>query len=173
MRPEKTSILADIKELLEDGDYTIVADYKGLTVEQMSELRTQLREVNSGFRVVKCSMTELAARELGREVQAGGLSGAIGMASGKGDVSVTAKILRDFGKKGKAPLLMGGWLGSRPMGADDVSAIADLPPREILLGMVVGTICAPMTQLVGVMQQKLASLVYVLKAVQEKKGTGE
>jgi large subunit ribosomal protein L10 len=94
------------------------------------------------------------------------------MVYGKGDVVAAAKVLKDFIKENdKKPALKVGGLQGPYFLATDVESLAALPSRESLLGQVVGTIAAPMTQLVGVLQQKVASVVYVVKASADKKGT--
>ncbi len=80
-----------------------------------------------------------------------------------------AKILQGFIKEHSLPMLKGGRLGTTGLSASDIELMAKLPARKILLGMLVGTIAAPMSQLAGVFRQKLASIVYVLKAVEQKK----
>jgi len=84
------------------------------------------------------------------------------------DVVQTARLLKQFGSSNKVPAIKGGVMDGQLLSSAEVGALADLPPREALLSMVVGTIAAPMSRLVGVMHQKLASLIYVLRAAEEK-----
>jgi large subunit ribosomal protein L10 len=91
------------------------------------------------------------------------------MISGSGDVALAAKVLRDFIKEKEKPVVKIGALQGAILSAVDVRSLADLPSREQLYGMLVGTLAAPMQRLVGTLNQKLASVVYVLKAYQEQK----
>lgn len=171
MRPEKKAILDEIRGNLEESDFAFLADYRGLSVEQLTELRRQLRVCHTKLQVVKNSLTKLAAGELDLETPDELFDGPVAMVYGSGDAPAVAKAIRAFRKRGKLPVIMGGWLERRVLSADAAEHMADIPPREVLLGMVVGTVCAPMSQLVGVMSQKLSSLLYVLKAVEEKKSS--
>jgi large subunit ribosomal protein L10 len=89
-------------------------------------------------------------------------------------VTQVAKVLRAFAKAAtnKLPVVKGGYLSGQTLVAAQVESLADIPPREVLLGRMVGTIAAPMTRLVGAMNQKICSLLYVLKAVADKKAAG-
>ena len=88
---------------------------------------------------------------------------------GAGDVAGAAKVLREFTKANKVPVVKLGHLDGVVLSAANVETLATLPSKKVMQGMLVGTIAAPMSNLVGVMSQKLASLVYVLKAVADKK----
>ena len=86
-----------------------------------------------------------------------------------GDVTVVAKLLTKFIKDNERPALKGGRFGTEALSATDIEDMATIPSREVLLGKLVGTIAAPLSQVVGVLNQKVSSLLYVLKAVEEKK----
>lgn len=171
MRPEKKSIIEELQGHIEKCEYIILADYRGLTVEQLSELRALLRPVGASLSVVKKSLFKKAAETEGWDELEGLLEGPIAVAFGEGDISAAAKILKKFGKNTQLPAVKGGRLGQDSLSLLDMEEIASLPPRLALLSSLVGTIAAPTTQLVGVMHQKLSSLVYVLKAVEEKKSS--
>jgi large subunit ribosomal protein L10 len=168
MRPEKESILAEVRGNVEAADFTILADYRGLTVEQMAALRGRMRENGTRVQVVKNALLRRAAADLGRPVNESSLEGPVCMIWGEGDVTAVAKALKKFAAEFELPVVKGGILGERALSAEDVKAMADMPSREIMLGMFVGTVAAPMTQLAGVMTQKLLSILYVLKAAAEK-----
>lgn len=169
MRPEKQSIKEELRERLAGIEFAFLADYRGLTVAQMQALRGQLADARASVHVVKNSLLRLAAADQGWQVPDEALQGPVALIAGSGDVTETAKILRTFRRANERPTLKGGRLGTRQLTVEDIVAMADMPPREVLLGRVVGTVAAPMTQLVGVMQQKVLSLLYVLKAAGDKK----
>ena len=91
------------------------------------------------------------------------------MIIGTGDVSLVAKTLRTFAKTNPNANIKGGWFSDKVLSVEDVTDIAEIPSREVLYAMVVGTLAAPMSQVVGVMNQKLCSLLYVLQAAADKK----
>lgn len=173
MRPERESLLSEVRDRLDKSAYAMLVDYLGLSVEQMTELRANLKQVNGGLMVAKNSIIKRAMSDLGWDVSGGAFEGPSSIVFGTGDPTAAVKALKAFSKDGRnkeRPGLKYGWLAGSPLSKADVEALADIPPREILLGRLVGTVAAPMTGLVGVLKQKLSSVVYVLKAIEEKKG---
>ena len=170
MRPEKIEMMREITERLQDADSTFLLNYGGLTVTEMYTLRQAIRPAGGRAMVAKNSMVGRAATELGWEDLSAFLTGPTAIVTGKGDPSELAKALVAFVKAHEKAAVKGGCLDGRVLQAADVDALSTLPPREVMLSMLVGTVAAPMTQLVGVFNQKLLSLLYVLKAVEAKKG---
>lgn len=169
MRPEKIAIMREISERLQEADSLFLLGYSGLTVEEMYKLRQALHPLGARALVAKNTMLGKAARDLGWEDLSALLTGPTAMVSGKGDPSELAKVLTGFVKAHNKAAVKGGCLDGRVLQAADVHALATLPPRDVMLGIFVGTVAAPMSQLVGVFSQKLLSLLYVLKAVETKK----
>ena len=169
MRPEKTAMVNEIRADLEGRDFVILADCRGLTVEQFAELRGRLRPLRARLRVVRNAFLRRAAADQGWEVGPDLLDGPTAMVVGEGEVTDVAKALQSFVKETELPVLKGGRCGASVLSAGDVVQMATIPSREVLYGQVVGTLYAPMQQVVGVLNRKLASLLYVLHAVQEKK----
>lgn len=173
MRPEKKAIVSEIRGRLDGSAFVILADCRGLTSEQMKDLRAHLRGAKAGMKVVPNALFGVAAKETGLQGMEQFLTGPTALVSGPGDVTQVAKILRTYIKDtNNKPVLKGGYLSGQVLVPAQIGSLADIPPREVLLGRVVGTIAAPMTRLVGVMNQKVASLLYVLKAVADKKAAG-
>jgi len=170
-RPEKKAIIDEIRQRLAEGEFLILADCRGLKVEGMTELRGQLDGAHSRLVVSKNSFIGRALEDIGWTDVVQFLDGPTAVITGTGEVSGVAKLLRDYAKTRGLPTLKGGRFGEQTLTSEDIDTFANLPSREVLLGQVVGTIAAPMTQLVGVFQQKVLSLLYVLKAAAEKKGT--
>jgi len=170
MRPEKQSIIDEVRGKVTGASFLIIADYQGLTVAKTDQLRQRLSVADARIQVVKNRMLGHIAAEAGLGAMRDQLSGPSAMVYGKGDMAQVAKILKDFIKEHEKPVIKVGALDGVVLTAADVEQIASLPSRETLLGMVVGTIAAPMSQLVGVFQQKVASLLYVLQAAADKKG---
>lgn len=170
MRAEKTSMLNEVRKKLSDSSFFMLVNYKGLTVLKTDDLRRRLRGAKASMQVVPNKTFGLAAREVGYPDIMKGLTGASAMIFGAGDVAAVAKVLKDFIKENEKPVIKVGALQGTVLSPADVESLAALPSREILLGQTVGTIAAPMSRLVGVLQQKVASVLYVLQAVADKKG---
>ena len=168
VRPEKTSIVSEIHDELERSSFVFLADYQGLSVAQLTDLRGRLRESETRVNVVKNTLLCRAAEDIGW-TDLNGQDGPTMIISGPGDVTVVAKLLTKFIKDNERPALKGGRFGTEALSATDIEDMATIPSREVLLGKLVGTIAAPLSQVVGVLNQKVSSLLYVLKAVEEKK----
>ncbi len=168
MRTEKKSIINEVGKMLEDSGYLLLADYKGLDVDAFGVLRNDLREQKSELHVVKNTFLRKAAESAGMPDLSGVLKGPTVMVTGEGDVAQVAKILSKFAKA-NAKEIKGGYLDGALLTVEDITVLADLPSRHSMLGLAVATIAAPMSQLVGVFNQKVLSLLYVLKSVEEKK----
>lgn len=170
MRPEKEAIVREIKEQLAGASFAILTDFTRMDMMKTASLRRKLRETGARFQVVPNRLFRVVAKELDYVGIEAGLKGPTALVYGAGDVAATAKALREFIKgNNKVPVVKLGQLEGAALTAADIEALATLPPKKVLQGMLVGTIAAPMSNLVGVMSQKLASLVYVLKAVADKK----
>jgi len=169
MRPEKESIVKEIKASLDASEFVFLADYRGMGVQKLAALRNALAEADAEMHVYKNRYLGVAMGEERREELAGSLTGPTGVFTGTGDPTAVAKILVTFKKENELPVLKGGALNDIILTDSDIEAMAKIPPREILLSQLVGTVQAPMTSLVGVMNAKVSSLLYVLKAIEEKK----
>jgi len=169
MRPEKETMVAEIRSRVEGKGFVFLADFKGLNVAKTADLRGRLRGASADYAVVKNSLIRRVATDVGLEGLDSAFSGPTAIVTGDGDVVEVAKILRAFIKENDKPQIKMGAFSGGVLSAEDVERLASMPPRIELLGRLVGTIAAPMTQLVGVMNQKLCSLVYVLQAVRDKK----
>ena len=171
MRSERESLMTEVRSRLETASYLMLADCRGMKSEQLRELRSQLRGAKTRVTVAKNTIIRIAAKDLGWDDSLSAyLSGPTAMVWGNGDVVQVAKILKNFIKgNNKLPLIKGGRVEGKTITAKDVDALAEMPPREVLVGQLVCTIAAPLSGLVGVMQQKVASLLYALNAVAKKK----
>jgi len=169
MRAEKNSIIEEIRGKIADSVFVILADYRGMSVAKTEDLKNRLRDVNAHFQVVQNRMFQRVAKDLQYPGFEERIQGPSAMVFGNGDVVIAAKILKDFIKENELPVIKVGTMQGVILSRADIEQLASLPSRETLLAQFVGVLAAPMTQLVGVLQQKVASLVYVLKAAQEKK----
>jgi len=170
MRPEKEAIVREIQEQLSGATFAILTDFTRMDTAKTAALRKKLRETDARFQVVPNRLFRVVAKALNYEGIEAGLKGPTAVVFGAGDVAATAKTLREFIKgNDKIPVVKLGYMDGAVLKVADVEALATLPPKKVLQGMLVGTIAAPMSNLVGVMSQKVATLVYVLKAAADKK----
>jgi large subunit ribosomal protein L10 len=169
MRPEKQAIVREIQESLADATFVILTDFTGMDTAKTATLRRALKETQARFQVVPNRLFRVAAAELGYDGIESGLKGPTALVSGVGDAAETAKVLREFARLNKVPVVKLGRLDGVLLQAAEVETLATLPSKMVMQSILVGTIAAPMSNLVGVMNQKLASLVYVLKAAGDKK----
>ncbi|MDO7908361.1 50S ribosomal protein L10 [Paenibacillus sp. JX-17] len=142
---------------LRDSATTVVVDYRGLTVAQVTELRKQLREAGIEFQVLKNTLLRRATATAELTELDEVLTGPTAIAFSTDDAVAPAKILNDFSKKNDALKLKGGVVEGRVVGVDEVKALAELPSREGLLSM-----------LLSVLQAPVRNFALAVKAVSEK-----
>ncbi len=168
-RPEKVAEVAEIRELLSEG-CVVLTDFQGLNVKEISALRGKLREVGSGYRVVKNTLFRLAAAKTPAARLAEGLVGPTGILYTKDDPVVAVKALEDFGKTAKLVRIKAGFVDGQVLTAEQVQELAKIPPKQQLYAMVVGGLQSPISNLVGTLQSTLGQLALTLQAIAEKKG---
>ncbi len=171
MRAEKESIVNEMRARVGEASFVFLADHRGLKVEQFNELRRRLEKTGARLLVVKNRLFRHVAAERSWTGLTPSLRGPSAVISGR-DVVETAKALQHFcGEHRGLPVVKSGVMGTQLLSGQDVAALAALPPRPVLLATMLGTLAAPLGRLSGVMKQKLASVVYVLKAVEGKKNS--
>ena len=169
MRSEKLSIVGEIRSQLQQGEFVILANYQGLSVKNLTDLRHKLRDNKAELHVVSNAFFGLAAKDLGWRGVDVLLQGPSAMIVGGGDVTVTAKTLKDYAKLNVKLVLKGGVMGASVLSAADVDALASLPARAVMLAQFVGTLAAPLRSTVSVLNAKVLSLLYALQAAEAKK----
>jgi len=164
-KSEKERVVAELTERLQGADTLIVADYRGLTVTQIAELRGKLYEHGARFSVVKNSLTKRAAESAGIEPLLALLEGptAIAFLDSDGDPVAVAKAL-DQAARTETITLKGGLLDGAEIGADDIKQLAKLPPAETLRAQLVGAVAGPVTAVVGLFAAPMRELVGVIDA---------
>jgi large subunit ribosomal protein L10 len=168
IRPEKEAMFNEVQENVSGALYMLLADYKGMTMPETDEFKKLLRGANARVKVVKNSMLNRITGDMGCNLGET-LTGPTAMIFGDGDVAEVAKILKKFSGDKNKPAVKGGVLEGAVLSSKDVVDLAALPSKKEMQAKLVATIAAPMTQTVGVMSQKVCSLLYVLNAVCEKK----
>ncbi|WP_026319582.1 MULTISPECIES: 50S ribosomal protein L10 [Sporomusaceae] len=167
----KQATVAELKEKLTSAKGAVLVNYRGLTVAQDTKLRRQLREAGVDYRVVKNTMTRIAAQEAGLEGLDVYLEGPTAMAISTTDPVAPAKIITDFVKEHKLQVLevKAGLVEGNVIDEKGVKALASLPSREVLIAKMLGSMQSPITGLVNVLQGNIRNLVYALDAVRQQK----
>ncbi|MCC5849519.1 MAG: 50S ribosomal protein L10 [Verrucomicrobia bacterium] len=172
MRSEKASMLNEMRDRVQSSGYVILADFGSMDVATTQELRIRLREVDAEFHVVKNRIFQHLTSEIGVEDLKKGLNGRTAVVTGRGEVTDVAKALKAFTKEKKFPEVKMGALDGAHLTDKDIESLADLPSKDEMRAKLLGTLLAPMSQTVGVLNQKVCSLLYVLKAIETKKSEG-
>jgi large subunit ribosomal protein L10 len=164
MRPEKATIVSDLKERLNSSPFLLVADYTGLKVDQFAELRNRLHEVGAKCSVIKNTMLKRAAAELELPDLSASLAGQTAIVTGEQDICAVAKVLKTFAAEFKKPSVKAGILDNALIDAAQIQALADLPPLPVLQAQLLGLLISPASKLVRTLNEPGASLARVLKA---------
>jgi large subunit ribosomal protein L10 len=167
-KAQKEKMVADYVDKMSRSQALILADYRGLTVARMTELRQKLRETDGIFQVVKNTLFRLALEESGLPFPAEHMEGPVAVGYCLGEAPPMAKALTDFAKEVGALEIKGAILGSNILDAEGVKGLADLPPREVLLAQLLGAVQGPMSSLVSTLNAPLRELVQVLHARSEQ-----
>jgi large subunit ribosomal protein L10 len=174
-RDQKEQVVEELAARLKAAETLLVADYRGLTMPQIDELRTRLLESGARFTVVKNTLTRRAAEAAGTEGLLALLDGptAIAFLEADGDMVATAKALADAARETNVLEIRGGIMQGRNVTAAEVETLAKLPPAEVLRGQVLGAIVAPLTALAGLLNAPLQNLVGLIDARIEQLGGEE
>ena len=173
-RTEKEQVVAELAERLRSSDTLILADYRGLSVSELDEVRTKLLEHGARFSVVKNTLTKRAAEVAGVETLTELLDGPTAIAFvGEGDMVAVAKTLNETSRRTKVLEIKGGILQGTPLAASQVVELASLPPADVLKGQVVGAIVGPLNAVVALFAAPLQDLVGLLDARVEQAGEPE
>lgn len=167
---QKKAVVAEVAQQLEGAEAAVLAEYRGLSVAQMTELRGRAREAQVYFKVVKNSLTRRAIEGSKFECLGDEMSGPLALAVARDPVAV-AKLLADFGKQNERLRIRAGAMGGKLMTLEQVQALAQLPSREQLLATLVSTLQAPMTKFVRTLNEVPAKFVRTLAAVRDAKGS--
>lgn len=168
-RPENVAKVAEIADKMNAVDMIIVSEYRGLTVGDLATLRTSLRAAEAEHKVYKNTFARLAAQSAGKSALAELLVGPSSLTFVHGDAAATAKVLREFSKTNALLVIKGGVLSGAALSAKDVEALADLPPREVLLAKLAGGFQAPLVKTAGLLQALPRQMAYGLKALIDQK----
>ena len=166
-RPDKAAAVAELVDSFQESTGAVLTEYRGLTVKQLQDLRSTLGE-NAHYAVVKNTLTQIAAKEAGVAGFDDLLTGPTAIAFINGDVVEAAKGLRDFAKANPALIIKGGYLDGKALDVSEISKIADLESREVLLAKLAGGMLASLSQAAALFQAPLAQTARVAAALQQK-----
>jgi large subunit ribosomal protein L10 len=158
----KAATIDELRSHLTGATAAVLTEYRGLTVQQMSELRKQLRAASADYRVVKNRLARIAVDGSPLAGLRSHLRGPTGVVIGRKDPAVVARALAAFAKANPALTLRAGVIDGQLMEAQDLKAVADLPSREALRAQLVGAVQGPLGGLVGLLLAPLRELAYVL-----------
>ena len=168
-RPEKVQAVAEIKESLEGSEAVFLTEYRGLSVKAVQELRASLRASGAEYKVVKMTLARLAAGDAGITGLDEHLLGPTALAFAKSDPVATAKALKDFSKSHEVFVLKAGVLSGNILGPEEVSRLAEIEPREILLAKIAGAAKAPLVQAAGLFASFNRNAASMFQQLLEKK----
>ena len=165
--PAKQAAIAELTDKFRESGAAVLTEYRGLSVSQLSQLRTSLR-ANGSYSVVKNTLTEIAAKEAGVSAFEGQLSGPSAIAFITGDPVEAAKSLRDFAKANPLLVIKAGVLDGKSMTAEEITKLADLESREVLLAKLAGAMKAKTSQAAALFQAPLSKTVRTVEALRAK-----
>lgn len=168
-RAEKAEVIDELRGLLAGAKVAVLADYRGLSVSDLTELRKLLRQQGVALRVVKNSLARLATRGTEMQELEAQLVGPTAMVFGKGDPTLPAKLLASYAKTKPAFQIKAGFVEGKVLARQEALALAELPPREVLVAKLAGIMQSPLRGLVISLQGPLRSLLLALGAVRRRK----
>jgi len=170
-RDQKEAVVAEVATQIQESEAVFAVDYRGISVPQAADLRTKLNDAGARFRVVKNTLTELAADKAGadplKEVLDGPTAFTFVAAEG-GDVALAAKALAQFRRETELLEFKGGVMNGEALSAEQIGEIARLPAKDVLYGQVVGMIASPITGLVRTLNALIAGLAIQLKQIADQ-----
>lgn len=171
-RPDKVATVAELADELRGSTAIVLTDYRGLSVKQLTDLRRSLGETAT-YAVVKNTLTKRAAEEAGIEGIDEHLVGPSAITFVKGDPVVAAKGLRDFARANPALVVKGGVVDGAPVSAEQITRLADLESREVMLSKLAGAMKASMSRTASVLAAPLSKTARVLDALREQAEASE
>jgi large subunit ribosomal protein L10 len=166
-RPDKAAAVAELTEQFRGSSAVLLTEYRGLSVAQLKQLRRTLGG-NASYAVVKNTLTAIAAKEAGLDALEGEFSGPTAVAFVTGEPVEAAKSMRDFARANPQLVIKGGVLEGRKLSAEDVTKLADLESRDVLLGKAAGAFKAALFQAAYLFTAPATQAVRTIEALREK-----
>jgi large subunit ribosomal protein L10 len=168
----KIAVVDEVRSRIGEASASIVSEYRGLSVAELAQLRTALAAVGGDYRIFKNTLVRRAIDGGEYQPLSEYLSGPSALTFVQGDVSAVAKALKDFARANPLLVIKGGLADGSLLSSSELSALADLPPRDVLLARIAGALAAPMQQLAGLLQALPRNLAYGLSALIEQREAG-
>jgi len=159
---EKVETIEDFKTRLDGAKTVLVTEYRGLTVQQLSDLRKQLRGVSASYKIIKNRLAKLAMTDSDLSKLGPHLKGPTGMVISKEDPVAVAKALHTFARTNQALAIKAGFIEGQVLPPADLKALSELPTKDAIRSQIIGAIQGPLAQLVGLLQATQRDLAYVL-----------
>jgi large subunit ribosomal protein L10 len=172
VKPVKMEAVAQLHDKFARAVSAVLADFRGLTVQELTDLRQQLRDASLELAVVKNTLARLAVRETDFEKLSPYLKGPTSITFSYRDTMAPAKVLSTYVKKQPKLAVRAGLFEREIVPAEKIAEIADLPPRDVLLALTLAAMQCPMTGLVGTLQGVLSTFIGTLQAIHDKKAQG-
>lgn len=166
-RAKKEEVVKELGEKLSRQKSMVFADFTGLKVKDLSDLKAKLRQSNSEFKVAKKTLMRVAFKEKGIDLDPKTLAGEAALVMGYADEVAPAKVIYEFSRDNQNIKILGGILENNILTAAQVTSLAQLPSKQELLAKVVGSISAPSRNFVGVLQGNIRNLVSVLSQIKK------
>jgi large subunit ribosomal protein L10 len=168
----KIAVVDEVRTRIGDASASIVSEYRGLSVAELAELRTALAAVGGDYRIFKNTLVRRAIDGGEYQPLSEYLTGPSALTFVQGDVSAVAKALKDFARGNPLLVIKGGLADGSLLSSSDLAALADLPPREVLLARFAGALAAPMQTMAGLLQALPRNLAYGISALIEQREAG-
>lgn len=168
-RLQKEEAVKTLTEEIKASKSIVFADYRGVKTNDINELKRRLKKEGTNLRVIKKSLVDLSLKNAKIEMDIRGMEGQLAVTISDNDEVAPARVLSKFAKENESLKILGGVLGIKGMSAKEVDDLAKLPSKEELIAKVVGTIKAPLSGLVNVLNGNTRGLVNVLKAIADNK----
>lgn len=172
-KARKDELVAQYVDLLNQSDAIFITEYKGMSVKQLQELRTSVRESGGVFHITKNTLLKVALDETESQIPAEILKGQIATGFALGEAPALAKALTEYAKKEDVLVIQGGLMDNNVLNADDVKALASLPSMDQLRAQILGLINAPATNIVSTVTSGVRQLVNVVDAYAKKDGESD
>ncbi len=168
-KTQKVKLVEELQDKLKRANATFIAEYKGIKAIEMNEMRKALRAASIDFKIVRNTLTRLAVKGTPVEKLSEHLKGPMAIAFSYKDAAAAAKALTQFASAQPNLKIKMGTLGQKVIGLNEIKGLAELPPRQVLLGMLLGSMKAPVSGFVRVLGGVPTKLLYALNAIKDKK----
>jgi large subunit ribosomal protein L10 len=167
-RERKEELIARYSEMIQQSQAMILTEYRGLTDKELKAVRRVVREANGAYRVTKVTLLKRALQANGYDLPVGMEGAPVAIGFCFGDIPSVAKALTTYAKTSDRMVVRGGLMGDQIFSAEEITALADLPPLDVLRAQLLGLLDAPAANLVGVIQAGVSQVVNVLHAYTEQ-----